>query len=386
MSGSPSSPAPSPFARIWADIIAAGWRDAILRLASHGLLLALMGGVLALRGLQLPTLEGLRAQALNIAPTAAPTMAEANLAASPAAAPGAAAPPTFGQLANEEVALARGVEAHTLIATRGREAVITYTVAPGDTLVGIAARFNLKPETVLWSNYAALKDDAHRLRAGQALIILPLDGIYHYVTEGSTLEQIARFYQVAPEAIAAWPGNALATAAAPVRPNSYLLIPGGVRQSQAWALPSLPRTSKASGRAVSNFGQCPGGYTGILGTGVFVWPTLARTVSGSDYALIHQGMDLSADAGDPVAAVDNGVVMYAGWNEFGYGNLVVIDHGNGWESVYGNLSQWSVQCGQSVSQGELVGTAGSSGTAPGPQLHFELRFDGVPVNPRTVLP
>jgi murein DD-endopeptidase MepM/ murein hydrolase activator NlpD len=259
-------------------------------------------------------------------------------------------------------------------------------VQAGDTLFGIAERFNLKPETLLWGNFFTLKDDPHTLQPGQVLNILPIDGTYHYVTAGNTLEQIAKFYNVAPEAIASWPSNNLGVAGLTLTPNTYLVVPGGTRALQSWQLPSLPRTAQASARAASNFGQCPGGYTGIIGSGTLVWPTLTRTLSGYDYTSIHRGIDIRAKTGDPIAAVDAGVVTYAGWNDWGYGNLVVIDHGTGWESVYAHLSQWNVQCGQSVNQGELIGLAGSTGRSSGPHLHFELRNGSVYVNPWSVLP
>lgn len=295
-------------------------------------------------------------------------------------------PPTFGALVADAPALSRAVEPHTLIATRGRTEVMTYTVQSGDTLFGIAERFNLKPETLLWGNFFTLQDDPHTLRPGQTLNILPIDGTYHFVTAGNTLEQIAKFYNVAPEVIAAWPSNNLGPDGQTLTPNTYLVIPGGTRALQAWTLPSLPRTAQASARAASNFGQCEGGYTGIIGGGTFVWPTQTRTLSGYDYTSIHRGIDIRAKTGDPIAAVDAGVVTYAGWNDWGYGNLVVIDHGTGWESVYAHLSQWNVQCGQSVNQGELIGLAGSTGRSSGPHLHFELRNSGVYVNPWSVLP
>jgi murein DD-endopeptidase MepM/ murein hydrolase activator NlpD len=310
---------------------------------------------------------------------------EATLPAAPESAP-AASPPVFGAVIAEEAQVARLTSPHTLIATRGRAEVMTYTVQAGDTLFGIAERFNLKPETILWGNYFTLKDDPHLLRPDQVLNILPVDGTYHFVTEGNTVEQIAKFYRVAPEAIVTWPGNDLDADSPVLKPNAYLIIPGGTRELQAWVLPSLPRGSTSGSRAASNFGQCPGGYSGILGTGTFVWPAAARTLSGFDYTAIHRGIDVRAGNGDPIFAVDNGVVTYAGWNEWGYGNLVVIDHGNGWESVYAHLSAWGVQCGQSVEQGAVIGQAGATGRASGPHLHFEIRYNGVFTNPWTVLP
>lgn len=368
-------------ARLWADIRAAGWREPVLRLASHGLALLLV--LAALRLDQTVDLAaGQAAQPLVIAQVA-PAPTEFPAVAVVAAAGG---PPAFGPLVPEAPALTRGVIPHTLVPTRGRSDVFTYTVQPGDTLFGLAERFNLQPETVLWGNYLTLKDDPHLLRPGQSLIILPVDGTYHYVTAGNSLAQIAQFYGVTPEAILNWPGNGLEPAQPELKPDTYLVIPGGRRALQAWTLPSLPRTERVRTGAADNFGQCPGGYTGILGTGRFVWPTASHLLSGYEYTAIHRGLDLRAETGAAVAAVDSGVVMYAGWNDWGYGNLVVIDHGNGWESVYAHLSQWNVVCGQSVNQGEVIGLAGATGRASGPHLHLELRYQSGFVNPWDVLP
>ncbi|MBP7693910.1 MAG: peptidoglycan DD-metalloendopeptidase family protein [Anaerolineales bacterium] len=382
-SSPPPEPPPSVWARIWADIRAAGWREAVLRYASHLFVLLLM--FVALRAERLTAADFGR---LELPLTAAQTEADgAALAGQAVLVAGLVdTAPSFGPLAAPAAgALTRSVLPRTLIPTRGRSDVITYTVQSGDTLFGLAERFNLQPETVLWGNYFTLKDDPHLLRPGQQLNILPVDGTYHYVTAGNTLEQIAAFYGVTPDAILGWAGNRLDPAQPALQPDTYVVVPGGRRESQAWVLPSLPRTARVRAGA-SSFGQCAGGYTGILGTGTFVWPTQAQTLSGFDYTTIHRGIDIRAGTGAPVAAVDHGVVMYAGWNEWGYGNLVVVDHGNGWESVYAHLSQWNVSCGQSVNQGEGLGLAGATGRATGPHLHFELRYNGAFVNPWDVLP
>lgn len=370
-----SEPPPSILARLWADIRTAGWREAVLRYASHGLLLGLLALVLRLGRIDLTPLTPITMTQAAPAPASQPLAAGVAVAGAP----------VFGPLAaGRFTGLNRAVQPHTLIPTRGRLEVIQYTVQAGDTLFGIADRFNLRPETVLWGNYLTLKDDPHLLRPGQTLNILPVDGTYHYVTAGNTLDQIAKFYAVTPDAILSWPGNGLTSGQTEPPAGRWLVIPGGRRESQAWAVPSLPRSTRA--KPADNFGQCAGGYTGILGAGTFVWPTPAHLLSGYDYTGIHLGVDLRAPEGTPVMAVDNGVVMYAGWNDWGYGNLVVLDHGNGWQSVYAHLSQWTVTCGQSVNQGDVIGQAGATGNASGAHLHFELRYQGAAVNPLGVFP
>lgn len=94
----------------------------------------------------------------------------------------------------------------------------------------------------------------------------------------------------------------------------------------------------------------------------------------------HTGMDLSAPIGTSVSAAADGTIAHADWMN-GYGNLVVIDHGNGYETYYGHLSRVDVMAGQSIRRGERIGAVGTSGRSTGPHLHYEVRVGGVPVNP-----
>jgi len=380
-----ASPELTGLARLWADLAASGLQPDLLRYASHALMFLVLAGAIWAGQLNLQLIDSLaakaRVQITAPAPPVEPTVeAQSPQLALPAQAPNFASLPALS--ANSQ--LTRLADPHTLIPMRGRPSVITYTVQKGDTLFGIAEKFGLRPETVLWGNYFTLKDDPHLLYLNQVLNILPVDGTYHYVTEGNTLEQIAKFYSVMPQDIADWTGNRLDPDKPALAPNTWLVIPGGHRELQTWVVPQIDRSSKASRN--NNFGQCPGGYTGAIGDGVFTWPTDNHTLSGNDYSTIHHGIDLRAREGAPLYAVDSGVVVYAGWNDFGYGNLVVIDHGNGWQSAYGHLSQWNVSCGQSVFRGNLIGLAGNTGRSSGAHLHFEMRFNGGYVNPWNVLP
>jgi LysM repeat protein len=376
-------------ARIWADLVAAGWSESVLRYATHGLLLLVLVAAIWARGLNLGFVDWLSARAtLHPASTASQTVAAdpgatlqpQNVTVAGMTLP-AGGPEVQGGGASQVARLADG---HTQIPTRGRAEVITYTVNVGDTLFGIADKFGLKPETVLWGNYFVLKDDPHLLFPNQVLNILPVDGTYHLVTKDNTLDQVAKFYGVKPQDIIDWPGNQLDSQNPVLVPGAYLVVPGGHRELTSWQVPTIKRSDKAN--TVTNYGQCPGGYSGAVGTGSFVWPANNHTLSGYDFTSIHHGLDIRARLGDPIYATDSGVIVYAGPNSFGYGNLIVVDHGNGWQSVYGHLSQWNVDCGQSVFQGNLIGLAGSTGNSSGPHLHFEIHYKGGYVNPWTVLP
>jgi len=99
----------------------------------------------------------------------------------------------------------------------------------------------------------------------------------------------------------------------------------------------------------------------------------------------HAGMDIDGERGDSVMAPGNGIVIKAGW-QGGYGNMIEIDHGNGITTRYGHLSKIEVAIGQSVARGELIGLIGTTGRSTGPHLHYELRLNDKPINPRFFLP
>lgn len=100
--------------------------------------------------------------------------------------------------------------------------------------------------------------------------------------------------------------------------------------------------------------------------------------------IYHSGMDIGVDYGTPVAAADSGYVVEAGWIS-GYGYAVIIDHGNGLSTLYGHNESLAVSAGQSVSKGQTIAYAGSTGNSTGPHVHFEVRSNGDPVDPMAYL-
>ena len=118
------------------------------------------------------------------------------------------------------------------------------------------------------------------------------------------------------------------------------------------------------------------------GSGALAWPVNAPITSpfGWRWGRMHEGIDLGAAYGSPIAAAGAGTVIYAGWLG-GYGNLTVIDHGGGLSTAYGHQSQIGVSVGQQVEQGQIIGNVGSTGHSTGPHLHFEVRVNGQAVDP-----
>ncbi len=146
--------------------------------------------------------------------------------------------------------------------------------------------------------------------------------------------------------------------------------------------PTLPGEGGWGGNAT-----CEGTFIAPTGSGVFTWPTDVHALSGRNYSWRwHPGLDLYASYGDPIYAADAGLVVYAGWNSWGYGNMVAIDHGNGWHTLYAHFREINVSCGQAVEQGAVIGLAGSTGNSTGSHLHFEIRGETGKVNPWGYLP
>ncbi len=126
-------------------------------------------------------------------------------------------------------------------------------------------------------------------------------------------------------------------------------------------------------------------------TGCFLWPTPTLTDITSGYGArwgtFHYGLDLSGpDAmGQPIYAADGGTVIFSAFDDSGYGNHVVIDHGNGFISIYGHASKLMVKSGQKVAQGQLIALVGSTGFSTGAHCHFEVRKDGNRIDPTNLI-
>ncbi len=280
-------------------------------------------------------------------------------------------------------AVVRRANPLTTIPERVRLEVITYTVESGDNIFWIAEKFKLSYTTIVWSNMEALQGAPWLIQPGLTLAIPPVDGAYHTVMPGESATAIAEKYQVSPDALYnEW--NPI-TVGQSLAEGTLLVIPGGVGEEfELEAPPATPRLPGV-GTASGSWGYC--GATAVSGYGAngwFILPTGSRAVSGYVFAdrrnPRHIGLDYRCRLGDPIYAADAGVVVWAGWSG-GYGNLVRVRHGNGYETYYAHFSAYAVSCGDPVRQGQIVGYCGSTGWSTGPHLHYEIRLNGVPQNP-----
>jgi len=293
--------------------------------------------------------------------------------------------PTFNP-SLDVLAVARRPEISTIIPTRTPLEVQTYTVDLGDSIFEIANRFDITPETLLWANYDQLNDNPDMISVGMELNIPPVDGVYYQWQEGDTVESVSARFEATLEDLLTWSTNGFDLVEPFKAPGEWVMVPGGHREFRQWIIPVIPRGRAGVSASVYGAGACEGGYEGAYGTGSFVWPAGNHSLSGNDYWSGHLGIDIAAGEGAPIYAADSGVVVFAGWANGGYGNMVMIDHGNGYQTLYGHMSSVSVSCGRSVGQGGTIGFSGSTGNSTGAHLHFEVRYQGGFTNPWYILP
>jgi murein DD-endopeptidase MepM/ murein hydrolase activator NlpD len=255
---------------------------------------------------------------------------------------------------------------------------LKYTVERGDAMGKIAEKFGVTMESILYNNKDVLNDDPHGLKPGMILLIPPVDGVYYTWQAGDSLDKVSGEFKADAEEIINFPGNDVDLTNPDFQPGMLVMIPGG---SRALESPTIPTISRGSGTGTSEIGgsSCGGG---AVGDGVFGWPGSGpHIISGNTYSAGHLGIDISANEGDAVYAADAGVVTMAGWSQYGYGNVIQIDHGNGYASLYAHLFQINVSVCESVGQGTVIGLAGNTGNSFGAHLHFEIRYGGANVNP-----
>jgi len=255
----------------------------------------------------------------------------------------------------------------TLISQKPRSEIIEYTVEQGDTVSTIAEKFGVSVDTIIWeNNLKSVKD----IKDGQVLRILPVTGVLYKVKRGDTIYTIAKTLQVDPQVIVDWPYNSFANDETFVLAvGQTLIVPDGIKPKET---PIAPRRIYAT---------IPGAG---LGTGQFVWPTNGTITQY--FSWYHKALDIANHAAPDILAADGGTVILAGWNNvWSYGNHIIIDHGNGYQTLYAHLSQVFVSVGQKVARGQTIGKMGSTGRSTGTHLHFEIRVGGSGQNPLNFL-
>jgi len=258
-----------------------------------------------------------------------------------------------------------------------------HIVVPGETLGGIAHRAKVPKILIIEANH--LKAPHYAVHAGQKLF-LPRTR-HHVVKAGETGFDIAYRYGVSYSSIAV--ANGLEPNAR-LHEGQKLLIPTVLKPDNS------ARTAKADTKTAKSPDEAPDGDKDEAKSDAlprFLWPmegrmrrgfvAKTRDAGGGDF---HNGLDLVAPEGETVRTSAPGEVIFAGREPDSFGNLVVIDHGKGWQTAYGFLSKLTVKRGDSVKAHERVGLVGHSGRATRDELHFEIRRNDDPVNPLPLLP
>lgn len=256
----------------------------------------------------------------------------------------------------------------TLISEKGRDKIIEYSVQSGDTVGSIAEKFGVSEDTVLWQNDLGAKD---KIKPGQILKILPATGVSHKVQKGDTVYSIAKKYDTSPQAVVDFPFNAFVNDETfELAIGQNIIVPDGVMPKARQVSPRIRQLTPDAGTVVAS--------------GNFVWPA-AGNIS-QRFVWYHKGIDIANKTAPNVVAADSGTVVVAGWPDgYGYGNRVLINHGNGYTTMYAHLSRIYVVPGQTVARGVAVGKMGSSGRSTGIHLHFEVIKSGVYINPLSAL-
>ena len=273
---------------------------------------------------------------------------------------------TSSDLANAGV-ISSSITPVTVISDKPRDKVIEYQVKSGDTVSSIAQEYGVSEETVLWANDLSATS---QIKENQKIDILPVSGVAAKVESGDTIYSVAKKYRANAQAIIDFPFNDIG--------DDFQLLSGQTLIIPDGAPPEKAKPAPTQYLAKENIPVVD------LGTARFVWP--ASGGISQYFSWYHPAVDISNLGGGPIHASDSGTVTLAGWPDAsGYGNRVIIDHGNGYTTLYAHLSAVYVKPGQKVSKGEVVGAMGSTGRSSGTHLHIEIRKDGTALNPLSLL-
>jgi LysM repeat protein len=254
-----------------------------------------------------------------------------------------------------------------------RTETTVYTVQNGDTISSIARRWHVSINTILWENNLKVTS---LIKPGTELTILPTSGVSHTVARGQTLGAIAKLYGVSTDDILKINGLKNVNQ---IRIGEKLIIPGGTQLAQNNNQGAPAKISNIAS-SLKNIISRGSNSSLVSPSGRMIWPTVGHTIT-QYFSYVHTGVDIANHIGTPIYAADNGVVITAGYNRGGYGNMILIDHGGGKTTRYGHLSAFGVTVGQRVTKGQYIGAMGSTGHSTGPHLHFEVMINGKHYNP-----
>lgn len=265
-----------------------------------------------------------------------------------------------------------------------------HVVQPGETLSEIASAYGLKSSTLIWENNL---ENSNLLTIGQKLVILPQDGVSYKVKKGDTIEKVSEKFKIDGKLIAE--ANNLSQTG--LQDGAKILIPGGKQiyeESRVLAFSRDSSSARSSGKSSSSKNAASVKSSENVGTIAkvnispkadkkLIFPTTGKLTQG--YHSSHLALDISDTSRPPIWAAADGTVIKAatGWNG-GYGNHVIIDHGNGLQTLYAHMERFYVNVGDTVTQGQVIGKQGNTGRvygATGIHLHFEVRDNGVKRNP-----
>ena len=251
----------------------------------------------------------------------------------------------------------------TVFSVKPRDKVENYPVKSGETLASIAKKFDISVDTIKWANN--LKSDL--IKPNQELKIPPVTGIVHRVASGETIYTIAKKYHTNAQNIVNFIFNSFDDL------DTFSLIAG-----QTLYVPDgTIEPEKPAYQFIASI------QAGVRGSSNFIWPTSGSITQNPVW--YHMAVDIANSSGPPVIAADSGTVVYAGCLNWGYGCHVIIDHGNGYQTLYAHLSSYLPNAGDSVTQGAQIGMMGSTGRSTGTHLHFEIRSGGALLNPLNFL-
>jgi murein DD-endopeptidase MepM/ murein hydrolase activator NlpD len=288
---------------------------------------------------------------------------------------------TWATAAEPAESLGLAVSLETIESEKPRDRIVKYRVKPGDTVSTIAEKFGIDVATIQWANPSLA--NINDIMPGDTLDIMPVSGVAHRVEAGDTIYSIAEEYglvdeetkQINAQPILNWPFNDIGEDLS-IKVGQILIVPGGVKKEEApWVPPTVRAPAPPAPPPPSSAHQ-----------GLFAWP-FAGGCSASQWPVwYHMAIDCTNPIGTPIAAAGNGVVSLVQALGWGYGYHVIIDHGDGLQTLYAHMSGFNVKVGDRVSQGQTIGWVGLTGRTTGPHLHFEVRKGGAPVNPLNYLP